>query len=496
MRRYDDIVVGSGISGLTFALLLGMDGRRVLLLEKAPRIGGSLARFRRQGIPFDTGFHFTGGFSKDGVLYDMLTVLGIRDRIQPVFLAKTRFIFASEDRAYDMPAGLAPLTDELKGYFPGEATAIDQYFKMVQEVCAKTISLDLNKITLSPPVLDEDFVSLREVLDGLTQNPSLRGLLGGYSMCYGARPAEISFANHSRVCLGLYESIARVRDGGQAFVTAFQDRLAELGIEVLCNSHIAECVDIHDRRVGRFVLNSGEEVAAENCVFTIHPKEILKTLPETHLTKAFIDRVSEFEASAGFFSVFGTVRHETASDVEPSIVSLFPTPDIDELLDPAYDGTPALVILPRREEHNGTSFFVLDAFEPSSPRHVAAWQGSTTGNRPPGYTEYKQQHVDRIRARVLSLYPEYRDSYEVLDAASMLTFRDYLHSPDGSAYGVKQKIGQYNLLGRLPLRNLFAAGQSSVLPGIVGAMMSSFIAARSIIGKDRYSQFIGQRLCS
>jgi hypothetical protein len=61
---------------------------------------------------------------------------------------------------------------------------------------------------------------------------------------------------------------------------------------------------------------------------------------------------------------------------------------------------------------------------------------------------------------------------------------------------VKQKIGQFNLFGKLPLRNTYAAGQSSVLPGLVGAMMSSFIVGRSIIGKEDYSGFLRRRLGS
>ena len=60
MKKYDDIIVGSGVSGLTLALLLGMNGHKVLLVEKNAYIGGSLRRFYSQGIPFDTGFHFTG----------------------------------------------------------------------------------------------------------------------------------------------------------------------------------------------------------------------------------------------------------------------------------------------------------------------------------------------------------------------------------------------------------------------------------------------------
>ncbi len=76
MKKYDDIVVGSGISGLTMTLLLAMSGHRVLLLEKSPHIGGSLARFSKRGIAFDTGFHFTGGLHEGGILSDILSFLG------------------------------------------------------------------------------------------------------------------------------------------------------------------------------------------------------------------------------------------------------------------------------------------------------------------------------------------------------------------------------------------------------------------------------------
>jgi phytoene dehydrogenase-like protein len=90
--------------------------------------------------------------------------------------------------------------------------------------------------------------------------------------------------------------------------------------------------------------------------------------------------------------------------------------------------------------------------------------------------------------------PEYEASLRVLDAATLLTFRDYLHNPDGAAYGIKQKLGQFNLVGKLPVRNAYAAGQSAVLPGLVGAMMSSFVIARVIVGKADYDRFLSRRL--
>lgn len=239
MKKYDDIVVGAGIGGLTLAVLLSMNNRKVLLLEKNASIGGAMKRFYRKGAPFDTGFHFTGGFYKGGVLHDMLTVLGIHDYIEPVFLSTgeaNRFVFESDGLAYDMQPGISNLRQNLKKYFPGEQMAIDKYFDMVTMVSEKTVSLDLRKISMSPDVIEEDFISLDEVLNGLTQNKLLKALLSTYTMCYGVKPEEISFANHSRVCYGLYESVARIKRGGEAFIDAFKGEISRLGIDVMCNS--------------------------------------------------------------------------------------------------------------------------------------------------------------------------------------------------------------------------------------------------------------------
>jgi all-trans-retinol 13,14-reductase len=111
MKRYDELVVGSGISGMTLALLLGLNGRSVLLLEKSHRIGGSMVRFYRNGVPFDTGFHFTGGFHENGMLHDMLKVLRIQDLIRPVYLTgegDNRFVMESEEAVYDLPRRRKP----------------------------------------------------------------------------------------------------------------------------------------------------------------------------------------------------------------------------------------------------------------------------------------------------------------------------------------------------------------------------------------------------
>ena len=500
MKKYDDIIVGSGVSGLTLALLLGMNGHKVLLVEKNAHIGGSLRRFYSQGIPFDTGFHFTGGFYKNGILQDMLMVLGIKDDIQPIYLSEEKnnqFVIGQEKTTYNLPTGYQRIIEKMKEYFPCEEHAIDKYFAMVKNVCNQTAVMDLRKTSMSVSALDEDFLTLDDVLNKLTDNSKLKALMAEYSMCYGVKPQEISFANHSRICYSLYESVARVKDGGDAFIRAFQKYFRKFDIEIMCDRYITECADIKNDCVGRFVLNTGEEISCDRCIFTIHPMEVLKTLPKNLLSKAFVDRVSAFESSAGFFSVYGIVESpDSVDDFTPTITSIFPTEDINRLLDPENREMPALVIMQNAEEVNGKSYHVLSALEVSFPEHVEAWRSSKSGNRTSSYKKYKHQQINSIKKRIIERFPEYKNSFKVIDSASVLTFRDYLNSPDGSAYGIKQKIGQFNLFGKLPLRNTYAAGQSSMLPGLVGAMMSSFIVERTIIGKEKYNQFIEKRLCS
>jgi phytoene dehydrogenase-like protein len=497
MEQYDVIVAGSGASGLTAALLLAMNGQRVLVLERARRPGGSLLRFRRQGVPFDTGFHFSGSLEKGGLFDDMLQVLGMGDLLKPVFLHPERahqFFFEREGRSFQLPTGVPALRDALIQHFPGERRAVESYFERMARICQNTV-FDLRQISISLDSLDDDCVTLQEVLDGLTGDPMLKALFSGFCMCYGTRPNEVSFANHCRMTAGLCQSVGRFDGGGGALAAAFLRRLADLGVEVRTNTALVGCLDVKDRVAGRFLLSNGEEVAAKSGVLTIHPKDVLGILPPDQQTKAFVNRVNAFESSAGFFSIFGTVQ-DPDPDFGSTIISLFPYADVNRLLEPGLQGDSALVIVRSKETAlNGTPKQVLTAFEPSFPESVAAWSATRMGSRSPEYYAYKERQTARIRERIVTHCPDYRNSLDVLDSASLLTFREYLNSPDGSAYGIKQKIGQFNLVGKLPVFNLYAAGQSAVLPGVVGAMMSSFLVCRAVLGKEKFNPFMEQRLC-
>jgi hypothetical protein len=63
-KVYDVVVIGSGVSGLTCACILGKLGKKVLVLEQHDRPGGCLHTFNEGGFQFSSGNHYLGEFDE------------------------------------------------------------------------------------------------------------------------------------------------------------------------------------------------------------------------------------------------------------------------------------------------------------------------------------------------------------------------------------------------------------------------------------------------
>lgn len=476
--QYDDIVVGSGVGGLTAALLLASRGRRVLVLERAPLPGGALRPFRREGLRCDVGLHFCGGVGPNGTFCEMLSLLGISDSVEvSPFPSSTafRFLFGEGELDVRMPCGLDALRSELKARFAGDSVGIDQAVDAMARVSASVPRPSDAAGLLGFRRLDEDYHTLRSAMERFRLSSAPRAVLESLCMCLGARPDEVSFADYSRVCHDLWDTPGFVHGGGGALLSGLLARLTELGVEVRCGTRVVGCAGLDGRNAGALVLDTGEEIGTRDALLAVDPSEILNILPSVAVRPAFRNRVASFTPSMGFFTVYGVCRSGEDAVAGAPLSLLLPRSDLCGSLPPGNPASRPLVVVKGIE--NGSS--IVHALEPSDSGELESWVSVSDRGRSDTYVAYKDEATSRIVARVGVLL-EQGESFDAVASASMLTYRDWLGSSAGGAYGIRPRVGQYNILGPLPVRNLYAIGQSALLPGVAGTMLTSFAVCSMI----------------
>ncbi len=494
--KYDFVVIGAGVSGLTSALLLAKSGYHVAIVEKSDQISPLLRGFTRKGVHFDTGFHYTGGLGPGEPLDIIFRYLGLSDHLTTFHFSEQGFdIFRSikDGFEFQFPTGYELIREKLVAGFPDEAKAVDTYLQMVRTVCASmpylNIDIDFNETSLLQGLDDR---TLQETLDALTANKHLKALLSMHCVLYGVPPGEVSFSQHACIVGNYYQSAMGIRGGGLSLAKAFDVRLKDLGIDVYCGSMVSEILLSPEGAVSGVKLANGTELACSGCMSTIHPVTMLDLLPEETFRSAYSNRLRDLKETLSAYMIYA-VSDRAIPFLAGS--NLFVFPDVDDLSNmgvrPLEQNLLYLTAAYKGTESEPMGFIGIS---PASFEQTAAWKNSTTGRRPDDYRVFKDDVITRLKCHIDSYCPELRGTMTYTEASTPLSVRDYNNTPLGGLYGIKHMVGQRNPFPVTKVKGLFLAGQAIVSPGIMGAALSAFISCGNILGHDRLRKEL--RACS
>ena len=458
--KYDVVVIGSGISGLTAALLFAKDGKKVAVAEQASHIAPLIAGFDRSGAHFETGFHYSAACGKGEIGAKMLKELGIEI---PFELCEEEnydeIHFLNEDKVFKVPFGRIRLENKLAGFFPEEKENIKKYLDLVESTVKKVSFLNKDAKDLTAEDLlnfPDDGKTLQNVLDEYFTNKDLKAFLAYSYILYGTPAPKVSFAIHC-CCVGLMtNSVWKIKGGAAALINAYAEALNKNNVDVFTNKKAVKIEAAENEKAVYF--EDGTRMECDVCVSSIHPKEFIKIAPEGVYRANSAERIKNIEETPGFFVLYGILR-----DSEKYKCTNISFVDSAYYLRPLYSGE----ILP-----------AYINFSDADPQTVCitAFVKPDEGfwdKELPEYKERKQKIAQDIKNKFEKMLPETASKIEYCDIATPATFKRYVNYYGG--YGIMHDSNGINVFPATKIPGIFLTGQATVTPGLLGALISSFL---------------------
>ena len=469
--KYDSVVIGSGITGLTSALVLAQNGQRVALVEKNSFTAPLLRRFKRGNVWCDPGFHYSGGFEESGPLSVLLRYLRMRDDIRPLPMSNDGFdILYSGDREIAIPCGLERVREVLCSHFPRSKKAIIMYIEKVKSIMETTpfVNFDIEWADFSRNSQDDE--SLGCYLDSVGAEEDLKELLGQYGRyLYGTSAGEVPLFIHSLVMGSFYRAPQTLVNGGDELVDAYEKRLQQEGVDIFNNSPAIKVKVDGSHRMKAIGIGNGEMLECDNCISTIHPSLLADILPRDAIRPAYISRLRGLENTNAPFAVYLEV------DSLPEKIAWSNLYRLCRLTDESFG---IMACDPTEYGNKKKSLCILK----ESPLNTLPEELYGSDKRTPAYLEYKQKETEDLVSQFKEFFPEVTGGVKVVACATPSTYERYTGTPRGSMYGVKQSVDQIKLSSVTAIRGFYLAGQSIHLPGIMGGVISGFLGASNILG--------------
>ena len=474
-EKYDAIIVGAGVGGLTAAARLARSGLRVVVLEKNSHYGGTAYVYSQKGFTFPMG---PLGFSSPDLVRDRLRGLGLGHDLEfrPVDYKIRAF---GIEAVVSLP--YATLVDELAGIFPTEEAGLRRFFEDVEKV-----SSGLERAGSERSMI----VSAGEYLDGVVKDDRLRRILGSI----GTRQPSFGFPLLAAMWRLMSDVGIFYPSGGfSSFCGLLAGAVAGNG-EIRLRSEVSG-IKAGDGIVRGVILKDGKELEAPTLISNADFKTTFLNLldkkdlpPEWHRAVSAARQTSSvFQVCLGLdargvdlsaFKDASRVIYRGGRGDMPSGADDLAVQELEICL--WSDDDPGLA-------PEGGAVMVIRAS--ADYGHFSKFLGRY-GRRNPGYADYKMRLAEAVVSEVSNLAPGLAGAISVMDVATPLTFEARCGRYGGAVAGWSQDYRDsrdfvLRELVRTPVSGLYMAGYQALswlfTGGVPTAIESGVRAADALL---------------
>ncbi|MFX0085164.1 MAG: phytoene desaturase family protein [Candidatus Hodarchaeota archaeon] len=487
MNKYDVIVIGAGLGGLTAGAKLAKKGKKVLLIEQHNKVGGCATTFNRKGKTFEVGLHEMDGLKNENdSKIKIFQELNVFDNVEFVQVPEF-YRFIKGDFDIVVPHDIPKAVETFLKAFPEEKDTIDTFFKDLSVLSEGNME----------KIMKFAMMSVGDYLDDLTSNEILKFALTANLGYYHDDPYSLSAiyfmsAQYSYFTGGGYF----IKGGSQTLSDYLAKVILDNGGEVVLEHLVTEIITENDTATGvkftrkrkgdiqKDMQTAYAQIIVANAAI---PNVVNIYLGDTLKNTEYQKMINSLELPSSLFSIYLSFskRPSTVGSKQYSIFIL--SEDVKSLKD--------FHSIEKSGDHTKKGFTFTDYSTIDSQLSKEGYIGVICGIDyldnwshldKDEYRKKKEEVIETYLERLNEVIPGIIDIIDYAELGTPRTMASYTQNPSGVVYGFAQTISQINPqlkaeIRNVPIKNLFFASAWAGGGGFSGAISTGYKCALKIL---------------